>query len=295
MPERRLLLVDAANLLYRAFFAIQGLSTQAGRPTNAVFGFIRTLKQLERLWRPSHWVVVFDGGVPRERLELQPSYKANRPPMPDALREQFAPVEEYLERAGIPKVRAEEFEADDVIASLIARLEGEVEEILVVTSDKDIFQLVSDRVAVVLPSKADAKMGPQEVLEKTGVPPSRIVEFLALTGDEVDNVPGVPGIGPKTAAKLLAGPSPLADFLSDPARAGSDKTRRMFEEHKDLIRRNLETVRLRRDVQGLPGLSEMTVRPPSPSRLLPLLEELEFHSMAEELRTRSLFEGPDKM
>jgi DNA polymerase-1 len=285
MPERTLLLVDGANLLYRAFFAIEGLATRAGRPTNAVYGFIRTLRQLERLWKPTHRAVAMDGGVPRDRLDRLSTYKANRPPAPEPLRQQFEPLERYLKGAAVAHVRIEGVEADDVIASLVSQAGEAFEQVLIATSDKDIFETVTEKVAVVSPAHPDRKMGPVEVLEKTGVPPERIVEWLALTGDSVDNVPGVPGFGPKTAAKLLAQHPSLTELLERPDQAPSEKMRALLAEHRERILLNMAVLKLRRDIAGLPSIEELRVRPPDPSQLVPFFEEMEFRAMAEEMRS----------
>ena len=195
--------MDGTAIAYRAFFAIRQLSTRAGRPTNAVYGFIRMVRQLEAAWRPSHWAVVFDGGLPAARMQLLPAYKAQREKMPDELRQQFAPIEEYLRRSAVATVRLEAQEADDAMASLTARARADGAEVLLATSDKDLLQLVADGVAVVSPVAGGARMGPAEVEAKLGVAPGRVVEWLALTRDTADNIPGVPGVGPKTAARLL--------------------------------------------------------------------------------------------
>ena len=289
MPERKLLLVDGINVLYRAYFAIQGLSTRSGRPTNAVFGFIRMLRQMDRLWQPTHWAVVLDGGVPAERLARLPEYKANRPPMPDALREQIPPMQLYLDASRIPALCLEGLEADDVLASLAVQRKSEFAEVLVATSDKDLFQVVDESIHVIPVTKADRRMGPEAVLEKTGVRPERIAEWLALTGDTVDNIPGVPGFGPKTAAELLATEESLAGVLEAPDRVKSDRLRGRLVEHRDQIARNLDVTRLRLDVPGLPTSEELERRPGDEARLLQFFREMEFHSMADELQTASLF------
>ena len=197
------LIIDGTAVAYRAFYAIAGLTSPSGQPTNAVFGFIRMLRQLERNLRPTHRVVVFDGGLPAERVEKCPEYKAQRTPMPDDLRSQFKPMEEFLESARIPAVRVEGQEADDVMATLTRQARAQGWDVVMATSDKDMFQLVTDHVRLVAPSKANEQMGPKEVFEKTGVWPEKVVDWQALTGDTVDNIAGVPGIGAKTAARLL--------------------------------------------------------------------------------------------
>ena len=288
MPENTLLLVDGTAVAYRAYYAISELSTRAGKPTNAVFGFIKMLQQLEQLWKPTHWAVVFDGGMPDERLARLPTYKAQREPMPDPLRAQFADMERYLERARICSLRMDRQEADDVMATLAAAASGVV---LMATSDKDLFQLIGERVFMISPSKAGVRMGPAEVQEKTGVRPEKIVEWLALTGDTVDNIPGVPGVGPKTAAKLLAQFGSLEQLWAKLDEVPSQKLREALAAHRADVTRNVELVRLRRDLPVPVAIDSMVVRRIDPARLVPFFEEMEFDSLARPLREQ-LSEGP---
>jgi len=203
MSDRKLVLVDGNGALYRAFFAIPHLTTSSGRPSNAVFGFVRMMRQIRQAVHPTHLVVVFDGGLCAERLNAFAAYKAQRPPMPDALREQFEPAQDYLERSGVPWVRLAGEEADDIIATLTAKAVCDGASVLICSTDKDFYQLVGDRVALVPPSDLKRVMDAQAVMQKTGVGPGGIVDWLALVGDGSDNIPGVRGIGPKTAARLL--------------------------------------------------------------------------------------------
>ena len=280
MSERILLLVDGTGLAYRAFYAIQGLSTTDGRPTNAVFGFIRMLRQLERVWRPTHQVVVFDGGLPEARLSRLPTYKAQRKEMPDDLRRQFEPIETYLDESRIARLRLQGEEADDVLATLTTQARQAGASVLIATSDKDMYQLVDEQVAVVAPSKTVTRMGPREVQEKTGVVPSQIVEWQALTGDTVDNIPGVPGIGPKTAAKLLQEYRSLANLWEQFAHIPDGRLKTLLQDHRERVVRNLELMRLRCDMPVTLDWAKMAVpsATPAPSSSA-VLQQLEFHSL----------------
>jgi DNA polymerase-1 len=233
--------------------------------------------------------VVFDGGLPEERLIRLPTYKAQRQPMPDLLRTQFADIERYLDLAGVCSIRIEGQEADDVIATLAAA--AAPSGVLMATSDKDLYQLIDDRVFMILPSKAGAKIGREKVFEKTGVQPGKIVEWLALTGDAVDNIPGVPGIGPKTAAKLLTQFRSLENLWSKLDEVASRKLRVALAAHRDDVARNEELVTLRRDLKVRVALNSMGVRRPDPARMLHFYEELEFSSLANPLREK-LSGGP---
>lgn len=286
-----MILIDALAVLYRAYFAIRDLSTSSGRPTNAVFGFIRMLKHLKNEWNPTHWAVVFDGGLSEEKVTLLEEYKAQRPPMPDPLCEQIQTAEEYLDKSCISWVRQNNQEADDVLASVSAWAETETVEILIATSDKDMFQLVNEKVSVIPVSGKNTAMGPKEIQCRTGVSPLQIVDWLALAGDNSDNIPGVPGIGPKTAAKLLGrygSVSALFEHVEDVSR---EKLKTSLKQNRDMVLRNVELVRLRRDLFCPFTWDELEVRPADPERLLPFFEELEFNAMAREMREGSLFES----
>lgn len=291
---KRLVLVDGMAVMYRSFFAIRSLSTEDGRPTNAVFGFIRKLNELQKTWDPTHLAVVFDGGVPEARLELLEAYKANRPPVPDGLREQVGVVEEYLDRAGIAWAREEGQEADDVLASIVTWASAQAGQVLITTSDKDMYQLVSDKVNVVPPAGKGKCMGPREILGKTGVQPSKIVEWLALVGDTADNIPGVPGVGPKTAAGLLRQFDSLEGMWTHLHDIKSERVRKALAEHRADVERNVQMVRLNRSVPCPFTWDDMARHVPDAGRLIPFLESLEFFSMVAELREQSLFPDQDR-
>jgi DNA polymerase I len=279
----RLILIDGLSVLYRAFFAIRELRTSDGCPTNAVFGFIRMLKQLREAWKPSHLGVVFDGGACKDRLAVLPEYKKNRPPMPPDLRSQISLAQEFLDLSRIPWVRQESQEADDVVASHAVRASTQFESVLIGTSDKDMFQLVNERVGIVAVSGGNACMGPAEVRVKTGVCPDQIVAWLALVGDSSDNIPGVPGIGPKTAAWLLA---EFGDVESLRLRIGEvqkPKIRESLEKNWQTVERNLALVKLRTDLPVAEEWSSWMVTSPSPDRLMPYYMRLEFHALEKEL------------
>lgn len=288
MPNNTLLLVDGTAVAYRAFYAIANLSTRAGKPTNALFGFIKMLQQLEQLWKPTHWCVVFDGGTPEERLSRLPTYKAQREPMPDPLRAQLPDIERYLDTAGVLSVRMERQEADDVIATLAFTTASDV---LIATSDKDLYQLIDERVFMVSPSKAGVRIGSAEVVEKTGVRPGKIVEWLSLTGDTVDNIPGVPGVGPKTAAKLLDQFGSLENLWAKLGEVSSEKLRDALAAHREDVMRNVELVTLRRDLKVPASVESMAVRRADPARLVSFYEEMEFGSLAKPLR-EEMSDGP---
>jgi DNA polymerase-1 len=255
-----------------------------------VFGFVRMLKQMAAVWQPTHWAVVFDGGLPEERKALLEDYKSQRPPMPDALKEQMAPVEEYLAASRVAWRRQEGQEADDVLASMASWAAEGADRIWIATSDKDMYQLVDDRVGIVpVTGKQASAMDGEAVKEKTGVDPGQIVDWLALVGDTSDNIPGVPGVGPKTAARLLGQYGSLDGLWAALGDLPAGKLADSLRDNREMILRNVAMVRLRRDLPCDVTWDALEVRSPDVSRLISLFEELEFGSMAKELQQGSLF------
>lgn len=225
------------------------MTTSDGRHTHALLGFIRMLQQLLRTWQPTHVAVAFDAGLPEWRMRLLESYKAQRPPMPAELREQINYVAEYLHAFSLAGVSLAGEEADDVMASLTDRLlERSGAETLLVSGDKDLFQLVGSSVALVSPAGKPLRTGIDEVRAKTGVHPSRVVFWMALIGDSADNIPGVPGIGPKTAARLLAEHENPPALWRELERVQPVSLRNTLRAHRELVERNLALMTLRRDL-----------------------------------------------
>ncbi len=276
-------------MAYRAFFAIRELTTKEGRPTNAVYGFIRMVQQLNRQWTPTYEVAVFDGGVPDERMKLLATYKAQRAAMPDELNEQFPLIEEYLRLSGISVLREDKQEADDVMAALAVKAAHGGAEVLLATSDKDMFQLVNDRVFIVPPTKSDTRMGIAEVREKTGVDPASIVEWLALIGDTSDNIPGVPGVGAKTAAKLLNAHGSVEGIYSNLDEISQEKLRKALETHREDVERNMRMMKLRADLPLASDWDDWKVGGGDPNGLHAFYKRLEFNSLAKDLENPSLF------
>lgn len=278
------LIVDGTAVAYRAFYAVRGLATRAGQPTNALFGFIRMLRQLEAHWRPGRLVVAFDGGSPAHRLEKCPAYKAQRAPMPDELRTQLGMINEFLEVAGIPMILLKGQEADDVIATLADRAARDGALVRIATSDKDLMQLVDDRVRIVPPTQTDTELDAAGVEAKTGVKPGQIVDWLALIGDTADNIPGVNGIGPKTATRLLAQFGSLADCFAQAGQIESDSVRGKLLAGRAIAELNVDLMRLDRDVPGVPGWEAIPAPAPDPVKLSAFFEKYELHRLAAETR-----------
>ncbi len=289
MQDATLLVVDGMAAVYRAYFAIKNLKRSDGQPTNAIFGFIRMMDQLVKAWRPTHLVVVFDGGIPPSRLELVPEYKANRSAMQDDMRSQLAGINEYLAAAAIPSVRLDACEADDVMATLAAQAGAVDARVLLATHDKDLFQLVDARTQIVpVAGHADA-MGPDEIRAKTGVSPEQIVDWLALIGDSADNIKGVQGVGPKTATKLLTAYGNVDGLWAHMDEVAGEKLKQALDGSRALVERNQRMVKLDAAVAGTPDWSQFPVTSAAVGPLLAFYEEFEFFALAQRLREPELF------
>jgi DNA polymerase-1 len=197
-----LVLVDGHYYAYRSFYAIANLTNSKGEPTNAAFGFASALFRMAQDLKPQLGAVIFDGGVPKERMETHPEYKANRKETPESLEKQIPLLYEVAQALGWKTITVEGEEADDVIASYTAAVDGN--SCIVATNDKDLMVLAARGVRIYQPKSEGYEMlGSPEVTTKWGVPPDKVPELLALTGDAADNFPGIPGVGPKTAAKWI--------------------------------------------------------------------------------------------
>jgi DNA polymerase-1 len=240
----RLLIVDGHAYAYRAFHAIRELRAPDGRPTNAIYGFVKMLEKMRLVVSPTHLMVVWDGGLNAERLAALPAYKAQRPEMPVDLRPQLAGIGDFLAAAGIASYRADGVEADDYIATL-ARQAGVGWNVVIASSDKDFMQLVSPQIGLLNPNdKTGTIWGREQVFAKTGVAPEQIADWLALMGDAVDNIPGVPGVGPKTAAELLKQFGTIENLLAQLDEVKSEKLRAALRASAGDVVRNQKLVRL---------------------------------------------------
>jgi DNA polymerase-1 len=224
MAMSRLLLLDGHSLAYRAFYAlpVENFSTTTGQPTNAVFGFTSMLINVLRDEKPTHVAAAFDVSRQTFRTEAFPDYKANRAASPAEFKGQVDLIREVLDALRIPVITADGFEADDVIATLVRRTEGHDWQVDILTGDRDSFQLIDHRVTVLYPKKGVselARMTPEAVEEKYGLTPAQYADYAALRGDPSDNLPGIPGVGEKTAAKWLREYGSLAELVDHAKRA----------------------------------------------------------------------------
>ncbi len=280
-PAPDLVLVDGSSYLYRAFHALPPLTTADGRPTGALYGVGNMIRKLRREHPEANFAVVFDAPGKTFRDELYAEYKANRPPMPDELREQVDPLLELVTAEGLPLLREAEVEADDVIGTLARQAAEEGKQVLISTGDKDMAQLVNDRVTLVN-TMNDRYLDPEGVREKFAVPPERIIDYLALVGDSSDNIPGVPGVGPKTAARWLNQYGSLDEIIANAEEIGGkvgEKLRANLEQLK--LSRELATIRQDLKLEQ----SHESLRPgePDSERLRELYRRHEFDTWLREL------------
>ena len=280
MPSKpRLFLIDGNNQMYRAYHAIRGLTGPDGRSTNAVYGFTAMLRKLIADQQPDLVAAAFDLKGPTFRHELAADYKAHRRPMPDDLVEQVSWVHEACAALGVPIVTHAGFEADDVIGTLATQAVAAGVDVVVVTGDKDLFQLVSDRVRVFNPRDEGTWYDDAGVLEKFGARPDQVVDVLALMGDASDNVKGVPGIGAKGARELVSDFGSLDWLLEHADELPNKKYRTALTEHANDARSSLELVRIRMDVPVPYEPERYRYRGPDRARCFTLFSELGFRSL----------------
>ncbi len=284
-PKPSLYVLDALNFLFRAFHALPPLRTTKGEQTGAIYGLCQMLLKIEREERPTHLCVVFDAPGENFRKAIYTAYKAHRPPMPPELAGQIAMVHTVIEAFGLTTLEVPGFEADDIIATLARAGTAAGMDVVICSSDKDLLQLCGEGVSI-LDTMKNRRLGPAAVVEKFGVGPERLGDVLALMGDAVDNVPGVDGIGPKTAAELINKFGTLDELL---ARAEEVKGKRgeALVASRALVRTSRELVRLREDVPLPKTLPELHRIEPDRERLRELFRELEFSRLADALSPQS--------
>lgn len=278
--KKTLYLIDGSSYLYRAYHALPPLTNSHGEPTGAVFGVANMLRKLVAEQSPEYIAVIFDAKGKNFRHELYEDYKANRPPMPDDLRVQIKPLHSLVQAMGLPLISIEGVEADDVIATLATQADAKGWNAKISTIDKDIMQLVNSNISILNDVKK-IEIDEDGVLEKFGVPASLVRDYLALVGDKVDNVPGVPGVGPKTAAKWLNEYKSL-DNLIENAHLIKNKAGQNLRDNLDKLPLSKELVSLKLDVELGIDLEDLKKKPTIHEQLITLLETLGFKSWLSE-------------
>ena len=287
--DKPLLLVDGSSYLFRAFHALPDLQTSDGFHTGAVRGVISMLRKLAKDYQGSPIAVVFDAKGKTFRNDLYAEYKAHRPPMPDELREQIQPIHDIIRAMGLPLLIVPDVEADDVIGTLAAQATEAQRDTVVSTGDKDMAQLVTDHVTLVN-TMTDTRLDRAGVIDKFGVPPERIVDYLALMGDSVDNIPGVAKVGPKTAAKWLA----QYDSLEGVIAAADEIKGKVGDNLRDALDQlplSRQLTEIKCDVELDVHVTDLVPGPPDEDALRELFRRLEFKTWLEELETGADGEG----
>ncbi|MEZ5670586.1 MAG: DNA polymerase I [Alphaproteobacteria bacterium] len=291
-PLRRIHLVDGSGYIFRAYHALPPMNRPDGTPTNAVFGFTNMILKLVEDTDTDAVVVVFDAARANFRNEIYPEYKAHRPEAPEDLVPQFALIREATRAFGLPCIEMEGFEADDIIATYARQAAARGIEVVIVSSDKDLMQLVTNGVSMLDPIK-NRPIHRDEVIEKFGVPPDKVVDVQSLAGDSTDNVPGVPGIGIKTAAQLIAEYGDLDSLLARAAEIKQPKRRESLVEHAEMARISRQLVRLRDDVPVQTPLDAMRLQEPDPATMLAFLREQDFKRTIARLESLLAAQGDE--
>ena len=272
----QLVLVDGSSYLFRAFHALPPLLTSRGQHTGAIKGVINMIRSLVKAYPDSHIAVVFDAKGKTFRDDIYSDYKAHRPPMPDELRSQIAPIHAIIRAMGLPMLVIEGVEADDVIGTLATHATQRGIRTLISTGDKDLAQLVSPQVTL-LNTMNNEFLDAEGVTAKFGLPPERIVEYLALTGDKADNIPGVAGVGPKTAVKWLQEYGSLEGLLARKDEV-SGKIGERLRESLDMLWLSHELATIKRDVPLQVDIEDLVHAQEDATALFALYSELEFKS-----------------
>jgi len=284
MADKSLFLIDATAFCYRAFYALRDLSTSSGQPTNAVYGFLNILNKILKEQKPDYLACCFDVSRDTFRAKKFAEYKIQRPPMPDGLSSQIPIIKDIISAYRIPIFEKDGFEADDIIAELARKAAVKKMRVTIVSSDKDILQLVDKRITVFNPYKDEGVFyDASGVKERFGVEPERIADIIALAGDDADNLPGVPGIGEKTAAKLILDYGTLDKMLKNISKVEPEKIRLAISEHVQRVKLNKELVELRQRLGLKLDLKKAEVREPDYAELGRIFKKLEFKSLLKNL------------
>ncbi len=282
----KIYLIDGTNHIFRAYYAIRNLSTSAGFPTNAIYGFTNMLLRLIRDEKPTHLAVVFDSGKPSFREDIYPEYKAHRPSPPDDLIRQFPEIPRVVEAMNIPVLSIEGVEADDVIGTLAMRAVKNGHDAVIVTGDKDFMQLVGEHVSL-LDTMKGKLIKTADVVEKFGVPPEKVTDVLGLCGDASDNIPGIHGVGPKTATKLINEFGSIEALIKDADKLeGGLKDKIKSESHNAILSKRLATIHT--DVKIAADYDDLSLKPYDEAKLRDIFREFEFSQLLAEMTPSSV-------
>jgi DNA polymerase-1 len=283
-----LILVDGSSYLFRAYHSPPHLTNSRGEATGAIYGVVNMLKSLLRQYQPTQMAVIFDAKGPTFRNEMYNEYKANRPPMPDDLRSQIEPLHRIIEAMGLPLLCVSGVEADDVIGTLARQASAQGRHTLISTGDKDMAQLVDEHVTLIN-TMTNTLLDPQGVADKFGVGPDLIIDYLALMGDKVDNIPGLPGVGEKTAAALLQGLGSIAQIYQQLDKVptlsfrGAKTMVAKLEEFRAQLELSYQLATIKTDVELPYQLTDLMIKTPDNAQLAELYKECEFRRWLSEV------------
>ncbi len=293
--SRNLYLIDVYSYLYQAFYAIRGLTSPDGEPVNAVYGFARMLDKLIREQKPDYIAAATDLPGKVFRHDIYEDYKATRKPMPEALQRQIPVVQEMLEKYRIPLLSVEGYEADDVMGSVARRAAGEGLEAVIVTTDKDVRQLIDERIKVLhIHKNKEVMLDVDGMKENYGIAPGQVIDMMSLCGDSSDNIPGVPGIGPKTAMKLILQFGSVDKLYENLRQVRSDAVRKRLQENRETVKLSRRLVTIEDKLQVGLDIEKCRVAPHPPEELKAFFRALGFRSLAEKNRSEAKQEPETK-
>lgn len=279
MHKKKAFLIDGSSFCYRAYYAIKALSNSSGRPTNAIYGFVMMLNKIIESEKPDYLAIAFDVKEPTFRHKRYDAYKAHRPPMPDELSSQLPVIKDVMGAYGIPIYELAGYEGEDIIAAITEELKKSDINVFIATGDKDIMQLVDDKVKVYNTNKDGQVFDIAKVKEKFGVEPKRVVDIMALTGDKVDNVPGVPGIGPKTALSLISEYSSVDNLIRNADKIKNKRISELIIKHKDDALLSRELITINKEAPLKIKVEDLEIKKPDTNKLFEIYKELEFRNL----------------
>jgi len=279
MHRKKAFLLDGTSFCYRAHYAIKSLSNSSGRPTNAIYGFVMMLNKIIESESPDYLAVAFDVKAKTFRHQQYKDYKANRPPMPDELSSQLPVIKDVLSGYGIPIYELAGYEGEDIIATITEKLKKNNIDVFIATGDKDIMQLIDDEVKMYNTNKDGQIYDVEGVKGKFGVEPNKVIEVMALTGDKTDNVPGVPGIGPKTALGLISEYSSVNNLIKNADGIENKRIAELIIKNKDNALLSKELVTINKNVPLKINIEDLQIKKPDNNKLFEIYKELEFRNL----------------
>ncbi len=273
-----LYLIDGNSSFYRAYHAIRGLTNSKGFPTNAIYGFTNMILKIIREKKPDAVAIAFDSPVPTERHRIYEEYKAQRPETPNDLIVQIPHIKEIIKAFNMPAFEMPGYEADDIICTIAKKAASQGVSVFILSGDKDMMQVVGNGIKIYDPMK-DVIIDENYVMERFGLPPERITEAMALTGDAIDNIPGVKGIGEKTAKELLSKTGSLDELINHPERIESERIRKMITDNIENIKLSKVLATIDTNIPIDMSIQDMTIKEPDWPKLLNMFSEFEFKSL----------------